>query len=218
MRREIRRTRSFGSSSRRRHNDYDRDIDREDDNRQDVPKEQDNDKPSKATKKKSPWGIIIIIVIIGVVIYFATKGGSETTNTTKQAGPEAIVKAVITALGDNSKATAMNYVASGDTAVNNQVDTLFNNYSGYFIYDDDYIDFTTTTTVVSQSDTEAVIAVTGSADVVEVTYDVYDDEWGDEVEDKVEAVTDEFSFSDIRFSLKKSGEEWNLSEVPSKIF
>lgn len=222
MRRVIRRTRSFSTSSRRRHSsDYNRD--RYDDNTTDCLPDRDSardrDRPSGTPKKKSPWGIIIIVIIIGVVIWAVFRGSSGTTNETKQAGPEAVVRAVIASLGQNNKTTAKQYVATGDSTTSSQVDTLFNNYSGYFIYDDDYVDITlTSTNLTNVSDTEARVDISGTAEVVEVTYEIDEDEWGEEIEHKIEAVVDEFTFANIRFGLTKTGEEWFLLEVPATIF
>ena len=227
MRRVIRRTRTSSSSTRRRFGgDYNRnrrddyDNDRDDNRSTQTSEPRDRDKlTSGSVKKKSPWGIIIIVIIIGVVIWAVFRGSSETTNETKQAEPESVVKAVMAALGQNRVSTAKNYVATGDSVTSNQVTTLFNNYSGYFTYDDDYINFSNMTyNLTSQSDTEAQVTVAGRADIVEVTYEIYEDEWGDEVEDEVEAVVDEFTFTGIKFSLKKTGEKWFLSEVPATIF
>jgi len=162
---------------------------------------------------------LIIIAIIGVIIWAVTSGSSPSTNQTKQAGPEAVVKAVFNALGQNRLSTAKNYVAANDSAAKNQLETLFANYSGYFFYDDDYINFNQMNyNVASQTESAAVVSVYGQADIVEVTYEIYEDEWGEEQEDKIEEVVEQNSFSGIKFSLEKNGAEWQLSEVPTEIF
>ncbi|MCK4826707.1 hypothetical protein KA005_63810, partial [bacterium] len=87
MRRVIRRTRSFSTSSRRRHSsDCNRDRYDDDNTADRLPDRdsaRDRHRPSGTPKKKSPWGVIIIVIIIGVVIWAVFRGSSETTNETK---------------------------------------------------------------------------------------------------------------------------------------
>lgn len=227
MRRIISRTRTgnstgFGRGPRRfgfgrdyeHDHDYERDVDRE------VRERLNEREAGGPPKKTSPIAIVIVLVVIAGLIGAAVWWGSKSTQETKQTGPQAVTEAVINALGNNSIATAKNYVAEGDASVTTQVDNLFKNYEGYFIYEDDYIKWENMTYAPKdQTDSAATVEVAGTAVIVEVTYEeVWDDFEEDYVEEKVESSDEEYDFSPVEFKLKKVGEEWYLLQVPATIF
>lgn len=216
-----RRRRRSGSSFRigRRDRDYDRDLDRDYD-REPRDRRPDNREPRASGKKASPVAIVIIVVIVGALIGAAIWWGSKSTEDTRQAGPEAVTKAVVEALGTNSTATAKKYVAEGDSSTNTQVDNLFTNYADYFYIEDDYIKWEDMTySITAQDDSSATVEVSGTAVIVEVDYiETWDDFEEDYVEEKIETAVVENDFSQAVFKLKKVGEEWYLDQVPSTIF
>ncbi|MBU0613627.1 hypothetical protein KKB10_06515 [Patescibacteria group bacterium] len=210
MRRIINRTRRVRSSSQRRNNCNDN---------QDPKDILENLSTSSATKKSSPITAVVVLIAIGAIIGGGFWYGSKTDDKARQEGPEAVVRQVISALGNNNENSAKNYVQSSDTAVLAEVSRLFDNYDQYFAYDDDYIKWTGLNySLITSSDTEAQVEVSGTAEIVEVEIEIYEDYDGEEMEEKTETVVEEFTFSGIVFGSKKVGEEWFLSSVPEKLF
>lgn len=196
--------------------DYDRDYDRDLDRSERIRES----RASGPAKKASPLVIIIIILLFGGCIGGALWYSSKSTEDARQAGPDAVTKNVVAALGTNSLTTANKYVAEGDTSTKTQLSSLFENYADYFAYEDDYIKWEDTTySITAQNDTSATVEVSGTAVIVQVDYvETWDDFEEDYVEEKVESTDEEHDFSQATFKLKKVGEEWFLDSVPTTIF
>lgn len=169
-------------------------------------------------RKKSWVGIlgIIVLIIAGGAFYFwySTKSAEDA----RKAGPDAVVKEVVSALGQGSESRGKKFVETGDVAVSAKLANLFSSYQQY-TYNDDYIDWQNMKyEVKSQDEAEALIEVSGMADIVEVEKQTWTDSQGQEIEDTTEISAAQYNFSGVVFGLKKVGEEWFLAEVPSKIF
>jgi hypothetical protein len=210
MRRIISRTRRIRSSSQRR------DSYNENQNPKDI---LENISPSRTTKKSSPIASLIILIVFGAIVGGGFWFGSKTDDKARLEGPEAVVKQVVSALGNNNESSAKNYVQSTDTDVLTDLSSLFDSYDQYFVYDDDYIKWTGLNyTLTSSTDSEAQVEVSGTAEIVEVEVKLYEDYDGQEMEETTEIVVDTYSFSAVVFDLKKVGEEWFLSNIPEKLF
>lgn len=203
---------------RRSDDDYRYDDDRLD--REERRNDQDR-RPATGSRKKGSWvGLVVVIVIIGGLIAAAVWWSSKSSEDTRQAGPEAVVEAVVKALGTNSLSAARDYIEEGDADTKAELETLFDTYEDYFEYQDDYIDWKYMKyDLKNKTDVAAQVEVAGTAQIIEVEVDIYYDDFEEEeVEETIETIAAEYEFSGVLFGLKKVGEEWYLDDVPDLIF
>lgn len=173
----------------------------------------------RPTRKASGIAVLIVILLVGGIIAWVFWSSRKSVEKARKAGPDAVVEQVILALGQGKEGRAGNFVKEGNTATSTQVSSLFANYREYTSLGEDYIDWSNMKyEVKSISDTEAQVEVSGTAEIIEVDTTTWTDEYGQETEETTKASLGKYSFSGIIFGLKKTGEEWFLSEVPSRIF
>lgn len=168
--------------------------------------------------RRSWIGLVVVGVIIAIGAGFIFWGSKKADENARKESPQAVTAAFMQDLSTGNEGAAMNFVEEGDAAATAEVEGLFEKYSGQTM-GEDYINWTGLSYGVENiSDTEVSVLVSGIAELIEVEVETGYDSYGDEYEDRTETLEDTVEFKDKEFKLKKSNEEWFVSEVPDTIF